>query len=142
MIFDKSKDETKHDLRLYKSVLEVFGPSGQAVRVDWDHTDASGAAIVAELTFIAASLHTSIPSTSDTVVATQGIESTEISSTSPQTSHYAFMSSNFAKLIKRADRHEKQMKCRRRRSPSFTYLVNNLKPRESSHERMIRIAKS
>ncbi|MCD9641317.1 hypothetical protein HAX54_027469 [Datura stramonium] len=74
--FDKSKDETKHDLQVNDTVLEVFRPSGRTMRATTDHIYAFGAAIGAELAFIAYPLPTSTPSISDEAAATQGIEST------------------------------------------------------------------
>ncbi|MCD7462398.1 hypothetical protein HAX54_048417 [Datura stramonium] len=82
-----------------KIVPEVFGPSGQTTRTVGDTIDASGVAIGLDLAFITALLPTSTPPTSGVATVTQGKESTETSSTAPQTSHYAFTPSIFAEKL-------------------------------------------
>ncbi|MCD7470064.1 hypothetical protein HAX54_009632 [Datura stramonium] len=93
-----------------KSVPEVFGPSGKATRVAGDNIDTTSAATGTEQDCIAPPPSTSILSISGAAMETQGVESTETLSAAPQTLYYAFTPSNFVKLVKREDRHEKQMK--------------------------------
>ncbi|MCD9559689.1 hypothetical protein HAX54_017850 [Datura stramonium] len=71
--FDKSKDETKNDLRVHKAVLQVFGPSGKRVRVAVEHTDASSAAIGSYLSFVVAPFPTFIPFISDAPMTMRGL---------------------------------------------------------------------
>ncbi|MCE2056138.1 hypothetical protein HAX54_044106 [Datura stramonium] len=67
---EKSKDETRHDLKLHKSVFEVFGLSDQSARVAKGIIHIAGAATGTELVCLAASLPTSTPSTSGAAVET------------------------------------------------------------------------
>ncbi|MCE3216078.1 hypothetical protein HAX54_004741 [Datura stramonium] len=79
---EKSKDEIRHNLQLHKTELACFSTP----------------------------LSTSTPSTYSVAAAAQGVESTKTSSAALQDSQYAFTPANFAKLVKRADRHKKQNK--------------------------------
>ncbi|MCD7452558.1 hypothetical protein HAX54_017387 [Datura stramonium] len=50
------------------------------------------------------------PSTFGATAATPRVESSVTSSDAPHSSQYAFIPTNFAKLVKKVDKHEKQMK--------------------------------
>ncbi|MCD9644065.1 hypothetical protein HAX54_032037, partial [Datura stramonium] len=80
---EKSKDEIRHELRLHRSIPEVFRPSEQRARVVEETTNLVGAAIGTELVCLAAPLPASTPSTYDVDATTQGVKSTETLSAAP-----------------------------------------------------------
>ncbi|MCD9560305.1 hypothetical protein HAX54_018828 [Datura stramonium] len=98
--FDKSKDETNHDLYVHMTMPLVFGPSKQIVRAVVEQTNASDAVTVSDLAFVASPLPTYIPSKFRAGTIMQSLDSTETSSVTLQTSHYALMPTNFAELVK------------------------------------------
>ncbi|MCD9560507.1 hypothetical protein HAX54_019202, partial [Datura stramonium] len=61
---EKSKDESKYDLKLHKPILEVFGPNVRTTRAMETSAKPAGEAIGVELVFHATPIHTSTPSTS------------------------------------------------------------------------------
>ncbi|MCE5166624.1 hypothetical protein HAX54_022809 [Datura stramonium] len=60
---EKSKDESRYELKLYKPIPEMFGPSGQNARAVETSTEPVRKATKGELVFQAAPIHTFTPST-------------------------------------------------------------------------------
>ncbi|MCE3216955.1 hypothetical protein HAX54_009655, partial [Datura stramonium] len=80
---EKSKDETRYDLKHHKPITELQG-RGQS---------------------------TMLPKSTSGAAATQPrAESAETSSVVPQSSQYVLTPTNFAKMVCKADKHEKQLK--------------------------------
>ncbi|MCD7450009.1 hypothetical protein HAX54_002886 [Datura stramonium] len=105
---EKPWDESRYDLKLHK--LEVFVSSGQTAKATNKTTNPTGEATRTELVYHATPIPSSTPSTTGLDAMQQGVESTEMSSSMPKYSLYAFTPTNFARVINRADRQEKQLK--------------------------------
>ncbi|MCD7473210.1 hypothetical protein HAX54_014867 [Datura stramonium] len=83
---EKSKDESKYDLKLHKPIPEVFKSSGQTIKATKTTNGPAGAATGTELVYHAAPISTSTPSTSGAAVTQPRMESAETSSFMPQSS--------------------------------------------------------
>ncbi|MCE3214674.1 hypothetical protein HAX54_053030 [Datura stramonium] len=106
----KCKDESRYDLKLHKLTSEVFGSSGQTAREKETTIDPVGESTRAELVFHVAPIPTSTPSTLVAAAIKPGLQSAETLSTMPQSSQHAFTPANFARVVKKADKQEKQLK--------------------------------
>ncbi|MCD7469132.1 hypothetical protein HAX54_007949, partial [Datura stramonium] len=108
--FEKSKDETRYDMKFHKPVIEVFKSSGPSAKIAEATTDLVEATTRTESVSHAAKLPTSTPSTSVATTTQKGAESVETSFMVHPPSWYAFTPVNFAKVAQKADRREKQLK--------------------------------
>ncbi|MCD7469129.1 hypothetical protein HAX54_007946 [Datura stramonium] len=95
--FEKSKDETRYDMKFPKPVIEVFRSSGPSATIAEATTDLAEAATRTKSVSHAAQLPTSTPSTSVATTAQQGAELVETSSMVHPPSLYAFTPVNLAK---------------------------------------------
>ncbi|MCE3051869.1 hypothetical protein HAX54_051087 [Datura stramonium] len=80
---EKSKDESRYDLKLHKKIRKVFGPSGQTAREMKTTTELSRQDIGAELVCHATLFPTSTPSTSSVDATQPRVESAKTSSAMP-----------------------------------------------------------
>ncbi|MCD7469130.1 hypothetical protein HAX54_007947 [Datura stramonium] len=108
--FEKSKDETRYDMKFHKPVIEVFRSSGPSATIAEATTDLAEAATRTESVSHAAQLATSTPSTSVATTTQQGVEPVEKSSMVHPPSWYAFTPVNLAKVVQKAYRREKLLK--------------------------------
>ncbi|MCD9638112.1 hypothetical protein HAX54_021843 [Datura stramonium] len=105
-----SKDETRYDMKFHKPVIEVFRSIGPCATIAEVTTDLAEAATRTESVSHTAKLPTSTPSTSVATKAQQGAEPVQTSSMVHPPLWYAFTLVNSAKVVKKADRREKQLK--------------------------------
>ncbi|MCE3051860.1 hypothetical protein HAX54_051072 [Datura stramonium] len=84
--------------------------NGQTIRATNTTTEPVGRAIGVELVFHVAPIPTSTPYTSGATTTQSGVESTNMMSYIPLSSKYAFTPPNFARVVRKADRQEKQFK--------------------------------
>ncbi|MCD9639400.1 hypothetical protein HAX54_023912 [Datura stramonium] len=106
----KLKNESRYELILHKTILEVFRSSDQTARAIKTITDLAGRATGVELFCHASPIPISTPSTSSAAATQLGVESAEASSAMPQSSEYAFIPANFTKVVRKENIQEKHLK--------------------------------